>query len=75
MDILSWVIPIPLRNLFVSVLTGGLEKAPHILRIFLLDRQLLFWYTQLIPKRVLIKQSLTQETGERILRFTERDFF
>ena len=44
MDILSWVIPIPLRNLFVPVLTGGLEKAPHILRFFLLDIKLLFWY-------------------------------
>jgi hypothetical protein len=39
MDILSWVIPIPLRNLFVAVLTGGLEKAPHILRFFLLFKQ------------------------------------
>ncbi len=31
MDILSWVILIRLRNLFVPVLTGGLDKSPHIL--------------------------------------------
>jgi hypothetical protein len=54
MDSLSWVILIPLRNLFVPVSPECLEKAPHILRFFLLDIQLLFSYSRSIPKRVLI---------------------
>ena len=44
MDILFWVILIPLRNLFVPVSPECLEKAPHILRFFLLDIQLPFLY-------------------------------
>jgi len=34
MDILSWFILIPLRNLFVPVSPECLEKAPHILQFF-----------------------------------------
>jgi hypothetical protein len=30
MDILSWVIPIPLLNLFVPVPTGGFDKTPYL---------------------------------------------
>jgi len=50
MDILSWVILIPLRNLFVPVSPECLEKAPHILRSFLLDIRLLFFVKLIHPE-------------------------
>jgi predicted TIM-barrel fold metal-dependent hydrolase len=62
MDILSWVIPIPLLNLFVPILTGGFDKTPYLVifpSFFLLDIQLPFLYIQRIPKRVLIKIQCT----------------